>query len=228
MSSGYAVTEETQQLESAAGGSTLFPDADTSGPGSSFLFSKRLFDIIVAMIALPLVAVIGILLMVINPVWNPGPVIFAQPRMGRGCRPFKAYKFRTMLPVARVNRGPDDPLEVERITPLGRFLRRARIDELPQFINVLMGEMSLVGPRPDYWEHAIHYAATITGYRQRHRMRPGITGLAQVSSGYAEGLDQTLAKTRHDLRYIATTSWSMDLKIMLKTARVMLTGFGAR
>lgn len=223
------MTNDAQRVGDAA----AFTSADSAeqaltAPGPLFAGSKRIFDIVAALIALPVVALVGLVLLVINPLRNAGPLIFAQPRMGRGCKPFRAYKFRTMRPVAKVVRGTDDQLETDRITPLGQFLRRSRFDELPQFINILLGEMSLIGPRPDYWEHAVHYAATIPGYRQRYSMRPGITGLAQVSNGYAEGSDQTVVKTRHDLRYIASAGWATDLQIAVKTARVILTGFGAR
>jgi lipopolysaccharide/colanic/teichoic acid biosynthesis glycosyltransferase len=148
--------------------------------------------------------------------------------MGRDCRPFRAVKFRSMRPVHRIQRGPNDPLESDRITPLGRFLRRSRIDELPQFLNVLAGHMSVIGPRPDYWDHAQHYLDTIPGYRLRHTVRPGITGLAQVDGGYAEGIDATVQKTSHDLRYIRSRGLRMELYVILRTILVLLTGFGAR
>ena len=200
----------------------------TTVPPARFLAVKRLVDIVAAVVALPLVMLVGVLLMIINPLWNAGPLIYAQTRMGHGCMPFRAYKFRTMRPAPKVNRGPNDPVETDRITRLGHFLRRTRIDELPQFVNVLFGEMSVIGPRPDYWEHALHYAATIPGYRQRYSVRPGITGLAQVANGYAASADETVAKTRHDLRYIANAGWRLDLEILWRTVRVIVTGFGAR
>ena len=193
-----------------------------------FLAAKRILDIVIAVIALPFVCVIGLVLLIANPIWNRGPLIFSQTRMGRRCKPFKAYKFRTMRVSGDVVRGPNDPLETDRITSLGRFLRRTRIDELPQFVNVLLGEMSFIGPRPDYWDHAVHYMSTIPGYRQRHAMRPGITGLAQVDNGYAEGVDATLVKTRHDLRYIDTACFATDWYVFRKTIVVVFTGFGAR
>jgi len=133
-----------------------------------------------------------------------------------------------MRPVHRILRGPDDPLEADRITRLGQLLRRSRIDELPQFLNVLAGHMSFIGPRPDYWDHAKHYLDTIPGYRQRHVVRPGITGLAQVDGGYAEGVDATVLKTRHDLRYIRGNGLAMELYVLWRTIYVVFTGFGAR
>lgn len=177
---------------------------------------------------MPVIAIAAVILLIINPLWNPGALFFVQTRMGRDCRPFPAVKFRTMRPASGKVRGPDDPLEAERITRLGRFLRRSRIDELPQFLNVLAGHMSLIGPRPDYWEHAIHYLDSVPGYRQRHVVLPGITGLAQVDGGYAEGVDATSAKTRLDLEYIRAAGLGMETYVLRRTIHVVCTGFGAR
>ena len=193
-----------------------------------FRVVKRILDIAMALAAVPGVVLTAIALMLINPIWNAGPLFFMQTRMGRDCKPFRAIKFRTMRPAGQITRGPDDPLESDRITPLGQFLRRARIDELPQFFNVLKGDMSVIGPRPDYWDHAQHYLDTIPGYRQRHVVRPGISGLAQVDGGYAEGIDATVQKTRDDLRYIRGIGLRMELYVMWRTIIVVFTGFGAR
>ncbi len=195
---------------------------------AGFRIAKRAFDLVIAIAALPLILLTALVLLVINPVWNAGPLFFLQTRMGRDCRPFRAAKFRTMRPANRIMRGPDDPLEANRITPLGQFLRRSRIDELPQFFNVLAGRMSLIGPRPDYWDHATHYLDSIPAYRQRHIVRPGITGLAQVDGGYAEGVDATVEKTRHDLRYIRGSGIAMEFYVLWRTIYVICTGFGAR
>ena len=224
-----SVTDNAQPLdESSVARDNVAGYGQLVRPSPRFLSSKRIADVVAAIIALPFLALVGLVLFVINPFWNAGPLIYAQTRMGRGCVPFRAYKFRTMRPAPTVDRGPNDPVETDRITRLGHFLRRTRIDELPQFVNVLFGEMSVIGPRPDYWEHALHYAATIPGYRQRYSVRPGITGLAQVANGYAATADETVAKTRHDLRYIANAGWGMELDIIWRTVRVILTGFGAR
>ncbi len=192
-----------------------------------YLVGKRGFDICVALAALPVVVFASLLLLALNPVWNRGPLFYPQKRMGRRCKPFRALKFRTM-DTAAMSRGPNDPLETNRITPLGRFLRRTRFDELPQFANVLIGEMSVIGPRPDYWDHAIHYIETIPGYRQRHLVRPGITGLAQVDGGYAEGIEATVTKTRYDLRYLESVGYRTDWYIVRRTVAVVLSGWGAR
>ena len=193
-----------------------------------FLSGKRLFDVLMALLALPVVGLAALVLLLINPVWNPGRLFFVQTRMGKDCQPFSAVKFSTMHSAHQIARGPDDPLEDDRITPLGQFLRRSRIDELPQFLNVLAGQMSLIGPRPDYWEHAIHYLDTIPGYRQRHIVLPGISGLAQVDGGYAEGVDATIAKTQLDLHYIRNCGPALEFYVFCRTIYVVCTGFGAR
>jgi lipopolysaccharide/colanic/teichoic acid biosynthesis glycosyltransferase len=189
--------------------------------------AKRAFDVATALAGLPVLLALVVAILLLNRSRNPGPLFFTQQRMGRGCVPFTIVKFRTMLP-ARAARGFDDPLEVDRITPFGAFLRRSRLDELPQLLNVLRGEMSIVGPRPDLYTHATSYLAMIPGYRERHAVRPGITGLAQTKLGYAEGLEATVRKVEADLEYIRAMSFRLEARIVRHTFGVMLTGFGAR
>jgi lipopolysaccharide/colanic/teichoic acid biosynthesis glycosyltransferase len=197
------------------------------GGGAAFWAGKRVFDIALAVFLLPLFAVLSATLACLNVKWNPGPLFFVQERMGRDCRPFRLIKFRTMRPAGEV-RAHDEPVETDRITPLGYWLRRSRLDELPQVWNVLLGEMSFIGPRPDCWEHARVYLATVPGYRARHAVRPGISGLAQVRMGYAEGAAATVRKSRKDLVYIARASARLELAILLRTLPIMSTGHGAR
>ena len=180
--------------------------------------AKRAFDLgFSTLVLLPATLIVALVLLVVNPILNPGPLIYAQKRMGRGCRPFRAYKFRTMDVRPRGVRGADDPVELDRIPPLGAWLRRSRFDELPQILNVYRGDMSLIGPRPDYFRHALRYANTIPGYRARHQVRPGISGLAQVRHGYAAGRSATLLKTKADLEYIGNPGLGMDLWIFWRT-----------
>lgn len=188
--------------------------------------SKRTFDLVFSTIVLlPATLIVAIVLLVLNPFINKGPLIHVQKRMGRDCKPFRAYKFRSMFVQPRGMRGPDDPIEVERITPLGNLLRRSRFDELPQIWNVYCGEMSLIGPRPDYFRHACHYVRVIPGYRARYAVRPGISGLAQIKHGYAAGLYATRLKTSADLIYIRHASLRLDLWICWRT---MVTVFRMR
>ncbi len=191
-----------------------------------FWASKRAFDIFFALFLLPVAIMLGLALLVANPFANKGPLFFRQVRMGRDCKPFWTLKFRTMRK-SLIQRGPDDPIEVERITGLGQTLRRARLDELPQIWNVLKGEMSMIGPRPDFFPHAKHYLRSIPEYRARHMVRPGISGLAQVELGYAEGISATRKKALADLHYIQRAGFRLDLWITWRTIMTVLFFRGA-
>ena len=197
------------------------------GVGGSGLFwrVKAVADVAGALLLLPLFAVLGALLLVLNPAFNPGPLFYRQTRMGMGQVPFTTLKFRTMR-VAMAERGPADPVEVDRITPLGGLLRRTGLDEVPQAINVLRGEMSLIGPRPDCLHHARVFLSEIPEYRLRFRVRPGLSGLAQVRLGYAVGTDATRAKAQADLDYIARAGFALDAHIVWRTVLTVLGGGG--
>ncbi len=193
-----------------------------------FSAAKRGFDIIVSLFVLmPILALFSLLLLCLNPFLNRGPLLFAQIRMGRNCKPFVAYKFRSMVPIDRVTRGANDPLEVDRITRLGRILRKLRIDELPQVINVLKGDMSLVGPRPDYVHHARRFLRTVPGYRARHAVRPGISGLAQTEVGYVAGSEATRQKVQADLYYIRNTGFLLEAWVIWRTIVVIFNRHGS-
>ena len=187
---------------------------------------KRIFDILVSLILLPFLFVIGIILFLLNRFFNPGELFFIQERMGKDCKVFFAIKFRSMSPTKEITRKYYDPVETNRITPLGRVLRKIRIDELPQVLNVLKGEMSLIGPRPDYYVHALEYLNNIEGYRERYSIRPGITGLSQVRLGYAESLEAATNKTVVDNYYINNIGYIIDFKILLSTILIVISGLG--
>jgi len=180
---------------------------------------------VISIFLLPFVAILSLVLMVLNPFFNRGPLFFIQPRMGRDCSAFGAIKFRTMVPAARITRQADDPLERHRITPLGQILRKTRIDELPQIINVLRGEMSLIGPRPDYFHHARRYMRSVPGYRRRHSVRPGISGLAQTDLGYVDSTEGTRLKVKLDLHYVDNLGPKMDAYVFWRT---LVTVFGRK
>jgi lipopolysaccharide/colanic/teichoic acid biosynthesis glycosyltransferase len=188
----------------------------------------RALDLSVVFLALPFVVVVALVLLVLNPVYNPGPLFFRQKRMGKGCTSFSMWKFRTMLPAQVELRSHDAPLDRHRITRLGAILRKTRLDELPNLINVLRGEMAIVGPRPDAWDHAVVHIRTIPRYAQRFAVLPGITGLAQVRAGYADDYKSVCRKARLDAIYVRNRSLRMDGGIVLATFLVMMTGFGGR
>ena len=191
-----------------------------------FWISKRLFDVIISLLLLPLLFIISIFLLFLNPFYNSGRLVFIQERMGKNCKAFFAIKFRTMSPIEKITRKYDEPIELDRITPLGRILRRMRIDELPQILNVLRGDMSLIGPRPDYYVHALEYLKNVEGYSDRHAIRPGITGLSQVRLGYVENLESISKKVSIDNYYIQNVGYIIELKIIFSTILVIIRGIG--
>jgi lipopolysaccharide/colanic/teichoic acid biosynthesis glycosyltransferase len=172
------------------------------------------------------------LLTAIAIVWESGgrgPVLYHQTRVGKNGRHFRLHKFRSMRTdaeadgVARWAKANDD-----RVTRVGRFIRKTRLDELPQLFNVLRGEMSLVGPRPERPQFVEEFSHKIPFYNERHRVRPGLTGWAQLSYAYGASEDDAREKLQYDLYYVKNTSFFLDLIILLETVEVVLWGKGAR
>jgi lipopolysaccharide/colanic/teichoic acid biosynthesis glycosyltransferase len=156
-----------------------------------------------------------------------GPILYRQMRVGKDGRHFKMLKFRSMKTDAEKHTGPvwagrNDP----RVTKVGRFLRRTHLDELPQFLNVVKGDMSLVGPRPERPFFVEKLSKEIPLYKHRHRVKPGITGWAQVKYKYDENIEDVRNKIKYDLFYIENNSWRLDLKILFNTVYVMVAGKG--
>lgn len=179
---------------------------------------KRLMDIVFSIVILMVFSPLFIAITIAIKATSPGPAIYAQKRVGRKGRNFTMYKFRTMHLDAEKETGPtwaveDDP----RVTNLGKWLRKLRFDELPQFYNVLKGEMSLVGPRPERPYFVDQFRKEIPMYTRRLRVRPGITGWAQVKWKYDESLDDVMEKTKYDLFYVENMSLRLDFKILINT-----------
>jgi lipopolysaccharide/colanic/teichoic acid biosynthesis glycosyltransferase len=157
---------------------------------------------------------------------SPGPIFFLQDRVGRGGKRFKIIKFRTMYTDAE-KAGPQLSTEGDpRITPIGRFMRKTRLDEFPQFFNVLLGQMSLVGPRPERQYYIDQIVALEPQYMQLTRVRPGITSWGQVKYGYAENVDQMLQRMKFDLIYMKNRSIALDIKIMFYTVIIVFKAQG--
>jgi exopolysaccharide biosynthesis polyprenyl glycosylphosphotransferase len=160
---------------------------------------------------------------------SPGPILYRQRRVGMDGAVFTVYKFRSMTVNAEADTGAvwasrNDP----RVTAVGRIIRKIRLDELPQLLNVMRGEMSIVGPRPERPEFVQTLAEQIPYYRQRHAVRPGITGWAQINYKYGDTLEDTIAKLEYDLYYIKNMSFSIDTYIMFHTVKAMLLSRGSQ
>jgi lipopolysaccharide/colanic/teichoic acid biosynthesis glycosyltransferase len=201
-------------------------------PNHGYLKVKRALDLIVSWAALPLLILPFLLLAALIKLDTPGPVFFRQPRRGHRGRVFEVVKFRTMahsaaseadMRAASITHSEDG-----RITPMGRFLRRSRIDELPQIWNVIRGEMSWIGPRPEALPLSEWYTVELPFYSYRHILRPGVTGWAQVNQGHVADLESVFEKLHYDFYYIKYFSAWLDLLIVIRTISTIFTGSGAR
>ncbi|MDO5576297.1 MAG: sugar transferase, partial [Fibrobacter sp.] len=189
---------------------------------------KRLMDIVVSFLVLSIGLPLWVLVGAVIKLTSKGPAIFKQVRVGQNGKNFTMYKFRSMAQDAEKISGPKWATENDpRITPVGRFIRKTRLDEIPQFINVLKGEMSLVGPRPERPFFVEQLKVEIPWYVRRIKMKPGITGWAQVKHKYDSSIEDVKQKVMYDLYYFENMSVSLDLKIMLRTILVVFTGKGA-
>jgi sugar transferase (PEP-CTERM system associated) len=192
--------------------------------------SKRASEFVLALaalvVALPLLALLALLIRLDS----PGPVLYRQKRVGERGRVFELYKLRTMRQDAEAATGPvwASPTRDDRVTRLGRLMRTLRLDELPQLINVVRGEMSFVGPRPERPHFVEQLRKVIPYYDERHSARPGITGWAQVKFGYGSTIEDSERKLQFDLYYIKNMSPLLDLAIVVDTFKVMVLGRGAR
>jgi lipopolysaccharide/colanic/teichoic acid biosynthesis glycosyltransferase len=202
----------------------------TLNPDSIYESAKRYVDFALALTVLILLSPLFLMVGLAIRLDSPGPAIFRQERVGFRGRAFWVYKFRTM----RHDEGPADRVSQmtlpndARITRLGRFLRKSRIDELPQIVNILRMEMSWIGPRPEALGLSSWYEGMIPFYRYRHVVRPGITGWAQVNQGHVTSVDDADLKLQYDFYYVKNFSMWLDILVLLKTVRIVLTGHGAK
>ena len=187
---------------------------------------KRIADFTLAILLLPLLAAICVIVAILNPFLNPGPIFFTQIRVGCSERSFRIIKLRTM--VGSTENTSLCANESGRIPRFGSFLRSRRIDEIPQILNVLMGHMSFIGPRPEQIELYETIVSEFPEYRDRQFVKPGITGLAQVRQGYARSMPELRRKLNFDMFYIQKRGFKLDALIMMQTIKVVFTGFGAR
>lgn len=236
------------QINPQAHGSLI--SADLKLPGRFYLAPKRVFDITVSLFALAVFGFFLPLIALIIKLDSPGPVFYSQERVGINRRtrhrrkpnrsdndrrkvlqpgkPFTVYKLRSMRTDAEAKGAQLAQENDSRITRVGNFLRQTRIDELPQFLNVLRGEMSLIGPRPERLVFVRKLELDIPDFRDRLLVKPGITGLAQVINGYDDGVESARRKVELDKRYINNSGWLQDLRILWSTVGVVIKGEGAR
>ena len=189
---------------------------------------KRVIDVASVVLAAPLILFLVAAVALVVRIDSGRPILFWQERIGFRGKPFRMVKFRTMRPNAESGGARFADTDDARITKAGALLRRYRLDELPQFWNVLRGDMSIIGPRPEQSTFADSFERSIPLYELRHNVRPGITGWAQVHQGYAAGDASTKTKLSYDLYYVKHMSVQLDVRIVAKTIATILTGFGAR
>ncbi len=199
------------------------------GPKHFTILLQSLYSFVLGVMGTLLFSPVMVVVAVLVKATSPGPVLFKQTRVGKNKRLFTLYKFRSMRADAEAKTGAvwatkDDP----RITPIGGVLRKLRLDELPQFFNVIRGEMSLVGPRPERPEFVGILEDKIPFFRQRLSVKPGITGWAQINHKYGDTLEDTVKKLEYDLYYIKNLTPSLDAYILFHTVKVMLLSRGAQ
>jgi sugar transferase (PEP-CTERM system associated) len=199
------------------------------GPRRHSVRLQRLYSFLIALVGTIVTAPLMMMVAILIKLTSPGPILYRQTRVGHRDVPFTVYKFRSMRADAEAKTGAvwaktDDP----RITRFGKWMRKVRLDELPQFFNVLRGDMSIVGPRPERPEFVKTLNEQIPFYRQRHCVKPGITGWAQINHKYGDSLEDTIIKLEYDLYYIKNLAPSLDAYIIFHTLKVMLLSRGAQ
>lgn len=220
----YSILTGSVKMSSIFGALLIAVNPEILSPWEKI--TKRIVDVILSTIAIILLSPIFILLSLIIKSGTKGPIIFKQERIGINGKPFMIYKFRSMFNEAEKD-GPQlssqhDP----RITPIGKFMRKTRLDETPQFFNVILGDMALVGPRPERQFYIDKIIAEAPHYKHILKVKPGITSWGQVKFGYAENVEEMVARLKFDLLYVENMSLVLDLKILFYTAIIMIKGDG--
>ncbi len=183
-------------------------------------------DLAIAVALLPVLVAVTPLVVLGNLIANRGPLMFHQERVGKGGRAFRIHKFRTMAPGTRS--GEWTELDDDRVTPFGRVLRATHVDELPQLVNVVRGDLSLVGPRPEQPHYVEQLEAKLPYYQLRHLVQPGLTGWAQVKRGYGRSEGDALEKLQYEFYYLRRQAFAVDVRILVRTLRTVLPAGAGR
>ncbi len=194
-------------------------------PSENYMMIKYCLDMLIILALLPFVLIIFLFTAIAIKREDGGKVFYVQSRVGYRGKTIKVYKFRSMKEAAKEILTVDND---DRITKVGKFIRKTRVDELPQFLNVIKGEMSLIGPRAEFIDFAVKLEQQVPFFNYRHIVKPGISGWAQVNQGYATGAEETQLKIEYDFYYIKHISFTLDLLIFFRTIHTTLTGFGSR
>jgi exopolysaccharide biosynthesis polyprenyl glycosylphosphotransferase len=187
-----------------------------------YLLATRIAEILFSLIGLSVGLVFFPIIFIGNLIGNRGPLFYTQERVGKNGAVFKIYKYRTMVKNAEANGAVFTTINDSRITPFGKFLRKTRLDEFPQFINILNGDMAIIGPRPERPVFVNEIAEVMPFYETRHVIKPGLTGWAQVNYAYGDSIDDSLMKLQYDLYYIKHRSIFLDINIIIKTFSTVL------
>jgi lipopolysaccharide/colanic/teichoic acid biosynthesis glycosyltransferase len=187
-----------------------------------YLSTRRLLDIVVSLLGLGFACVFFPLVLIGNLMANRGPLFYSQVRTGKNDKTFKIFKLRSMVVNAEQDGAVWAQKNDSRITAFGHFLRKSRLDELPQFFNILKGDMSVIGPRPERPKFVKELSESIPFYLTRHIVKPGLTGWAQVNSRYGSSYDDSLVKLQYDLYYIKHRSFLLDINIIFKTVSTVV------
>ena len=193
-----------------------------SNQNKLYMLYHRLMDLICALLGIVIGIIFLPLVLLGNLIGNKGKLLYVQTRVGKNGKPFKIYKFRTMVNNAEKDGVKWADKNDHRVTSFGRFLRRSRLDEIPQFINVLKGDMSIIGPRPERPFFVKELSKVIPFYETRHTIKPGLSGWAQVNSRYGSSIEDSLVKLQYDLYYIKHRSFFLDINIIVKTLSTMV------
>jgi lipopolysaccharide/colanic/teichoic acid biosynthesis glycosyltransferase len=231
LENGYIIREYTQVYESltqripvqfvARDFYKYFPFS-RSNQNQLYLLFVRFFEIVFALTGITLGLILLPLILIGNLIGNKGNLFYTQIRVGKNGEEFRILKFRTMVKNAESAGAVFATTNDARITPFGKFLRKSRIDEFPQFINILLGEMAVIGPRPERPVFVNEIAEVMPFYQTRHVVKPGLTGWAQVNYSYGDSIDDSLIKLQYDLYYIKHRSIFLDINIMIKTLSTIL------